>query len=229
MWAVAPHPRPCGEAQSHLPGPPAPTPRAEREGGLPEAAVPWQPSSAEDGEGARPLSDWSVCSWGPEPVPEAVPHAGSAESRPSVRPASGGSHGGASLTCMSSTFPKNRPTGIGWLLSSSRKTLSSVCSAAPPRAVRLPWGSSPVRGPCAGGDGPSSVSAGRESPTAVPCPRGPPVAAGSVGAPAPLPGGAVGSSANPRGSLSQGRSGGILGRAALSLLGTRFCNSDFTR
>lgn len=69
--------------------PPAPTPRAEREGGLPEAAVPWQPPAAEDGEGARPLSDWSVCSWGPEPVPEAVPRAGRAESRPSARPTRG--------------------------------------------------------------------------------------------------------------------------------------------
>lgn len=147
--------------------------------------------------------------------------------------------GGASLTCMSSTFPKNRPTGIGWLLSSSRKTLSSVCSgglwtcsagsAEPPRAVRLLGGSSPVRAPSAGRRGPSSVPAGLAAPTAVQGPRGRPAASGWARAQAPFPGGSTWSSANPRVSLAQGLSGGILGNATLLLLGTSFCNSDFRR
>ena len=228
MRAVAPHPRPCGEAQSHLPGPPPPPRGPSGKEVSQKQLCPGNHLPLRMGKGhARLVTGLSAR--GDRSLSPRQCHVQGEQRAGQARAPRGGGHGGASLTCMSSTFPKNRPTGIGWLLSSSRKMLSSVCSAAPPRAVRLPWGSSPVRGPCAGGDGPSSVSVGRVSPTAVPCPRGPPVAAGSVGAPAPLPGGAVGSSANPRGSLSQGRSGGILGRAALSLLGTRFCNSDFTR
>lgn len=35
-------------------------------------------------------------------------------------------------SCMSSTFPKNRLTGMGWLLSSSRRALLSICSGPGP-------------------------------------------------------------------------------------------------
>lgn len=233
-WGTAPHPQPCREP-SH--GSPHPEGRARKK----------RPPGSSWHSGRDPLlrlglllGSWSVCSLrGLESVPRRRhTRAGRGEglTERATRVGVPAGAGGASLTCMSSTFPKNRPTGIGWLLSSSRKTLSSVCSgglgpcsAGGARAVRLLGGSSPVRAPGVGRRGPSSVPAGPAAPTAVQGPRGGPAASGWARAPAPFPGGSTWSSANPRVLLAQGLSGGILGKATLLLLGTSFCNSDFRR
>lgn len=141
--------------------------------------------------------------------------------------------GAPPLTCMSSTLPKNRLTGMGWLLSSSRKTLLSICS---------------------GGSRTCSVSSGDPAPTVellsdslpgghwtghlqsspsrrhsrLAGPKGRPAVSRGAETPISSPGGAGPCLANPRGSFLRGVSGGTPGRVALPLLGTSFCNSVFT-
>lgn len=148
-----------------------------------------------------------------------------------ARPEEGRSTG---LTCMSSTFPKKRLTGIGWLLSSSRRALPSMSSgaagpcsrssAAPSLAGQPPLDSPPTGAPCLGGSGSSSVSAGLASLSVPQRPgRGPAVPWG-VEPPASFPRSEAPSSADAKGSCVHGVSEGV---AALSL--RCFWSSDFTR
>lgn len=103
------------------------------------------------------------------PLGHAVGTRGSGRRGPHVQPAQVCGEGApGSLTCMSSTLPKKRPTGMGWLLSSSRKTLLSMSRAGahPPR-MAAPSASVPGGVLGCSGARPSSVSAERPSLTAL--------------------------------------------------------------
>ena len=158
-------------------------------------------------------------------------------SGPSVRSAGDARPGwgrGTGLTCMSSTFPKKRLTGIGWLLSSSSRALPSMSSgaagpcsrssAAPSLAGQPPLDSPPTGAPCRGGGGSSSVSAGLASLSVPQRPgRGPAVPRGAE-PPASFPRSDAPSSVDAKDSCVPGVSEGV---AALSL--PCFWSSDFTR
>lgn len=130
-------------------------------------------------------------------------------------------------SCMSSTFPKNLLTGIGWLLSSSRRALLSICSTgARPASVSGAGSACAADQPCASSLLGAAPCGGRRRASAV--------CVGQASLPAPQPSWAAASAAEPAGSaLSPARalSGGAPGAAgteAPSLLGAGFCNSDFT-
>ena len=120
-------------------------------------------------------------------------------------------------------FPKNQPTS-GWLLSSSRKTLPSICSsrglgASSLCSTGLPYQYGFQEVPLLqephvlARTGPSSVPAEQASRTAV-CVQFPSLKAVVYSQPQRL-------------TVTRAL-GGILGKATLLFLGTSFCNSDFT-
>lgn len=135
------------------------------------------------------------------------------------------------LTCISSTFPKKRLTGMGWLLSSSRKTLlsiwstgartSSVLGTGSACLAELPSGSWAAAAlPGSGVGRPPSVFAEGSSLTGWQQPWGGSLLSGAETAVLAL------ASAN---SLSQEASGATFGKEEMSLLGSAFCSSAFTR